>query len=92
MLNMRISSHVCTRSTKPNTAPPFPFHWAPLGFVYLGIFMALSFNQLYKAHFVFWNSLPDSLLERIKIECVAKMVQAHPMDSSNVFKGFLTLE
>ena len=62
--------------TIPNTMPSFPFKWSPSGFVYLGIFITPSFNQLYKANFTplfgkvkqdldRWTSLPISWLGRI---------------------------
>ena len=36
----------------PQTPSPFPFKWSPGGFVYLGICITPSFDQLYKANFL----------------------------------------
>ena len=67
-----------TLSTIPTTVPSFPFKWSPNGFVYLGIFITPSFDQLYKANFAplfckikqdleRWMSLPVSWLGRIAL-------------------------
>ena len=67
-----------TLSTIPTTVPSFPFKWSPSGFVYLGIFITPSFDQLYKANFAplfckikqdlqQWTSLPVSWLGRISL-------------------------
>ena len=62
----------------PVVLPSFPFKWAPVGFVYLGIFITPKFKQMYKANFVplfekvrqdleRWNSLPVSWLGCISL-------------------------
>lgn len=67
-----------TLFTMPATVPSFPFKWSPNGFVYLGIFITPSLDQLYKANFTplfgklkqdleRWASLPVSWLGRIAL-------------------------
>ena len=65
-------------SSIPTTLPFSPFKWSPGGFIYLGIFITPTFEQMYKANFVplfekvrldleRWNSLPVSWLGRIAL-------------------------
>ena len=72
----------------PKTPSPFPFKWSPEGFVYLGIRVTPSFEQLYKANFppIFehirldlerWNTLPISWLGRaalLKINVLPRLL------------------
>lgn len=68
-INLAKSMPLGTLSIIPTTVPPFPFKWSPNGFVYLGMFITPSFDQLYKANFAplfgrikqdleRWTSLP----------------------------------
>ncbi len=63
-----------------NTAPAYiqPFHWAPSGFIYLGIIVTPQVNQLYatninplvnslKEMLTRWKSLPVSFLGRVNL-------------------------
>lgn len=61
---------------KPQTPSPFPFKWSPNGFVYLGIHITPTFEQMYKENFTSlferirldlerWNALPVSWLGRL---------------------------
>ncbi len=62
----------------PQNPSPFPFKWSPEGFVYLGIRITPSLDQLYKTNFppIFerirldlerWNTLPVSWLGRVAL-------------------------
>lgn len=62
----------------PSSSLPFPFKWSPLGFVYLGIHITPTFDQMFKSNFIplfnrikldleRWNTLPISWLGRIAL-------------------------
>lgn len=67
-----------TLSTIPITVPSFPPKCSPNGYVYLGIFIHPSFDELYRANFApvlskvqqdleCWTSLPVSSLARTSL-------------------------
>lgn len=70
--------------TDPHALDPFPLHWSPTGFVYLGIRLTPKLDQMYNANFTplldtikgdldRWAPLPLSWLSTHQDECHAKV-------------------